>query len=60
MQRREEISYDAKRYWVEAGVARKIDFRRAPALETWDLLIRAGQVGSYDLCLYSVNNLAYY
>lgn len=38
----------AMRYWVEAGVDRKIDLRLAPVLETFDALITAGQEDTFD------------
>ncbi len=38
----------AKKYWKEAGVDKKIDLRIAPASETLQSLIDAGQNESYD------------
>lgn len=38
----------ARPYWEEAGVAGRIDLRIAPALETLDALIAAGEAGRYD------------
>jgi predicted O-methyltransferase YrrM len=44
----EEWTSIARRYWVEAGVADKIDLRLAPALETLDALAANGEAGTYD------------
>jgi caffeoyl-CoA O-methyltransferase len=39
----------ARRYWDEAGIGHKVDLRLAPALDTMDALIAAGESDSYDL-----------
>jgi predicted O-methyltransferase YrrM len=38
----------ARHYWAEAGVLDKINLRLAPALQTLDGLIDAGEEGSFD------------
>jgi len=47
--RSEEFTARARRTWREAGVEDRVELQLAPALETLDGLIAAGQAGSFDL-----------
>jgi predicted O-methyltransferase YrrM len=48
-----------QRHWQEAGVASKIDVRIAPALETMNALLEAGQEESFDLVFIDADKGSY-
>jgi len=53
----------AQRYWREADIIDKIDLRLAPALETLDQLIQAGETDTFDFAFIDAdkeNYLAYF
>ena len=48
-----------RKYWKEAGVEHKIDFRFGKALRTLDALIKAGETGSFDFVFIDADKANY-
>ena len=55
----EEWTSMAKRYWEKAGVAKKIVLKIAPALQTLDGLVAAGEAGRFDFAFIDADKSAY-
>ncbi len=55
----EEWTTMARRYWARAKVADRIDLRIAPALQTLDALITAGESGGYDFAFIDADKSNY-
>jgi len=55
----EEFTSIAGRYWKDAGVEGKIELKLAPALETLDARLKAGEAASYDFAFIDADKSNY-
>lgn len=55
----DEYTAIARRYWQRAGVAHKVDLVIAPALQTLDARLAAGEAESYDFAFIDADKTGY-
>jgi caffeoyl-CoA O-methyltransferase len=55
----DEYTRVGRPYWEQAGVAGKIELRLAPAIETLDARLAAGEAGQYDFAFVDADKTGY-
>ena len=54
-----ELTQSAVDHWAEAGVASKIELKIAPAVDSLNSLITAGEAGTYDFAFIDADKTNY-